>query len=345
MAEQTTVEKLLRETAPNSVLHKAAHETVQVIYREFSNGLRTAEQYIDLGWPLLTRELRCLESGLCIFGGAPNYGKSAFVLNLYLNVIKSNEDVLVLDFTLDDDAATRVNALAACLSQLAIYRVKLASNLDSELLARRRGAFKMLAEELSRSLVLFDSSSLEGRARYVEQITEACRLAREAFPDRRIVAIVDNIRNVYTERRFTAGHEKDEYVALRLTELCVKSNLLCFATAQMAKGSRARDASPDAVKGGVGVVYDAKVVGLIFNDVKENGYEAAVYHERAEPEYAGKPQPVLELNVVKNKAGAFSDVLFYRFYPEQYRIEECTEKEQEFYRAARRSVTKTGGAS
>jgi replicative DNA helicase len=303
-------------------------------------------QQVVFPWEGLNKAIGGIESGLCIFGGAPNYGKSAFVLNLYWSLLEKNPELLVFDFTLDDDARTRGFGLLASISGLPLRKLRL-GGLSSSDQTRKLDACERIMEILGKRLIIIDSGCFKGRARFVEVIIEFMQEMRQQFPDRGILFIVDNIRNLYTAHRFGAAHEKDEYISLQLTEVCVKNNLLCFATAQMAKGSRSREVNPDYVKGGVGVAYDAKVIGLIYNDVKEFGWNASVYFRKENPEENEDPLlPILEVNIVKNKAGSFSDVIFYRFYPEQYRIEECSPAEQMFYRDARMSVMKkTGGVS
>lgn len=320
----------MAEPAPD-FLGALAEDTKTLFQRQWQLGLAQNEPYLRFGWPRLDRATACLRTGTLILAGPPNYGKSATILNLYQRVLEHNEDVYVLDVTLDDDRATRVDNLIASRARMSIQDVKIAGRLPEELQARRKEAFQSFTARYKHRFSMLDAGSLGARAAFIETLEDYVRRLRDALPeDQKLFLVVDGIRNIQA-KGMGMDYLKDEFVSMRLNQLAVEVGCICLASAQVNKDNRGRGGGIDAVKGGAGVGYDAKLIAMLFNDVRENGEKAGVWHERAEPEFRGQRFPVIELHIKKSKVSSFDGVIFYPFWPEQCRVEEAGDLEQEYY--------------
>jgi len=82
-------------------------------------------RYVDFGCPILNEATLGLDEGVFIVAGPPNFGKSAWVLNIYNQVLLNNMNVDVLDFSLDDSFDNRVRNSIARIAQTPINWVKL----------------------------------------------------------------------------------------------------------------------------------------------------------------------------------------------------------------------------
>ena len=65
-----------------------------------------------------------LYSGVVMIAGDSNLGKTALISNIALNVIQNNNDVYVMDFSLDDAMPDKLARMAACSGKIVINSVK-----------------------------------------------------------------------------------------------------------------------------------------------------------------------------------------------------------------------------
>ena len=80
--------------------------------------------------------------GFIIIGGDSNLGKSAYITQLAWGIVTNNQDVYVMDFSLDDSMPDKLARVAACSGRLIINAVKTPLNYMNYplMLIRRKNA-------------------------------------------------------------------------------------------------------------------------------------------------------------------------------------------------------------
>ena len=103
-------------------------------------GIKTGFQCIDKAFE------GGLFPGFIIIGGDSNLGKSAFITQLAWGVVENNQDVYVMDFSLDDSMPDKLARVAACSGKLIINAVKTPLNYMNYplMLIRRKNAILKL---------------------------------------------------------------------------------------------------------------------------------------------------------------------------------------------------------
>ena len=92
-------------------------------------------------------------------------------------------------------------------------------------------------------------------------------------------------------------------------------------------GMEARNLKDDSIKGAVELQYEADTINLLETDFYDDKGKMFFYDDE------GISRPVISFHVSKNKVmSPFKGKLFYKFYGEQMRFDECDEDEQKKYR-------------
>ena len=100
-----------------------------------------------------------LYPGFTIVGGDSNLGKTAFMTNLAWNVIQNNQNVYVMDFSLDDSMADKIARTAACSGHLVINAVKTPRKyLNYPLMLARRKQALINLRNMTDKYIAYDSS-------------------------------------------------------------------------------------------------------------------------------------------------------------------------------------------
>lgn len=74
----------------------------------------------------------------------------------------------------------------------------------------------------------------------------------------------------------------------------------------------------------VDLLYDADCIILLHNEVHRVGeLESKIYFQDLD----GQKKPILECDICKNKTSAFKGHIFFRFYPDISRVQECSSME------------------
>lgn len=79
----------------------------------------------------LCKHIDGLQPGYYIISAATNSGKTAFVVNLCLDVLESNQDVKVIYFSLDDSRNVILNRFIACKAAMEINKVQKFKDIDA----------------------------------------------------------------------------------------------------------------------------------------------------------------------------------------------------------------------
>lgn len=296
--------------------------------------LKQEGRFLDFGWPLLNKATLGLDCGVFLIAGPPNLGKSAVISGIRENVMALNDDIFVLDFSLDDNKRDRIRNAVASHAKIPINWVKLPKSDEVPMGARelRRDIFRQWSTFANSRLRIIEEKDFDEKARNLSVIRDVVRqyAVRMSEFGKRLVVIIDGFHNIVVDEVSGDDNVKLTHLSKQIKNLAEVTNSIIIATAHTPKGSMRRGLDQDAVKGPGGATYDAKIIATIFSDYKVNRAKAEIFHEAELPHDPGSVRrlPVVELDITKNKASSFQDVIFLMFYPEYSYLEEAPDQWQ-----------------
>jgi replicative DNA helicase len=270
-------------------------------------GLRTGFSNLDQ----LTAGLQPEE--LVILAARPSMGKSAFAMNLALNVAKRNKD---------GQAGVAIFSLEMSNEQLASRMLSSESNIENNkiktgnLTAREWQFLEGGIQSLSRLNVSFDDSA----AVTVADIRAKCRkLSQQGKLD---FVVIDYLQLIKGDDRSGNRQEEVAKISRGLKQMARELKIPILALSQLSRDVEKReDKRPvlaDLRESG-SIEQDADIVMFLFR--KD-------YYERKEESRTGE----VELSIAKNRQGMAGVVLGYRFDTEFSRFTAQADREDEAYK-------------
>lgn len=310
-------------------------EIINELYKEFEDNVDMVDNYcktrgvfggLDVGFPQMTHALEGLQPGIILIAGQPNVGKSALVLQMALQVAKTNEKVYCMYHSIDDNIKEMLPRAVATLAKVPINSIKFPQKLEQEgqfkALERREKALNEI-KQLSDRFGIRDSL-YNGEGADIESIEQSIKNIKMSLPDDvRICLFIDNFHdlNSKTIARSDSEAKRYEYICEKLTSLANNYDMAIVCTAELKKLNGNRRPTIEDVRESVKISYEAKAILLCYNEVGLKGENANIYWD--DPGKEGK-QPVLEVHFGKNKLSSFKNRLFYSFWPEMSRLEETS---------------------
>lgn len=268
---------------------------------------------------------------------------SMWQLNLAYNVLQNNPDSYWLDFSLDDSVERRLGYLLARTGEIPISLIHRAGDASDEEKALRKAAFATFLKEYGERYHLEGISShvkkdAEGNeitpiTRYsAELITRLVQQARKQVGEKaKLLVTVDGFHDVELDAPYQDENDRQKKKSAEFKRSASRDNALYVMTAHCRKDSRSRNQTADIMKGDDSVIYDAMVTTHLFSDVNLNRDNATVYWQMEEN--PNLMMPVLELDILKNKAGGWKGVIFYNYNPARCHAFEVDELQQDVYRS------------
>ncbi len=287
---------------------------------EFERGGTIAERYVDFGSPLWNRATRGLRSGIFYIGGMPNMGKSAVLVSKMVDILQCNSDVAVLDFTLDESFEQRIHRIVSNISGVEINDIAFAAALPDAARVRREDGFKKVNRWIRDGrLVISEASEVQALTDELEEFR------RRLGDDVKIVATIDGMHNVLIQRSFSDSLFQQEEIAKAIQVAHHQTRSIILASAHVKKMHGQRNTSMQDIKGSGALSYNATIISMVYCDVKVKRNAANIFYvERDRPEKL----PVIEVDVMKNKASVYNDIIFHTFIPELARVAEMDEAAQ-----------------
>jgi len=245
----------------------------------------------------LTRALNGLQQGLYIVGAETNIGKTAFMTNLFLDAIQSNDDVKGIYFSFDDNKDTIINRFLAILTSLDINQVQspksLTPLLGTTLLDIGYDYLKKLAQ--SNRLAIYDMNDVNN----FEEVTNII----EQSKNNNLVVCIDGIYNLSTNVPINSIREDNIFRANKLKAFVDSYKIPVIATVEVRK-------------------KDSKYhhnLRPTMHDIMETskfGYNAHVVfmlHPESIQEFKEQDNPSIIITVEKNKLSAFTGTHRFKF--------------------------------
>ncbi|MEI4282508.1 DnaB-like helicase C-terminal domain-containing protein [Tetragenococcus halophilus] len=296
---------------------------------------------LDWGTEKLNEAFEGLNTGVHLFAGNSNIGKSSFMLWLGWNIAlhnrqideKHNYKAFVLMFTLDDtcnELMPRLVALDQNITINSVAKPKKYEHLTKVMDKREQGLQDL--REATQNYAMIDAN--EGTSiEHIEKVMDEYHEMLEArYPgEYKLVTVIDNFHDVSVEERgYTEENARIDYVAKRLDELSVKYDSPLLCTAEFRKINTFKRPQQDDLKGSAKLIYVAKAIILLHNDVSTKQEQAQVYWSVTDGDEEIK-MPVYECQVSKNKFGSFKGHVYYRFTPDKSHFVEASDDESKKY--------------
>ena len=271
-----------------------------------------------------------LYPGFTVIAGDSNLGKTALMSNLALNVINNNNDVYVMDFSLDDSMPEKLGRMAACSGKLIINAVRTPNRYKNYplMLIRRKNAIINL-RNMTDKYRAYDSSF----STFVEDIQQEIINKLVYFDEHRIqkklVVFIDNFHDMdLKEQPNLSAKDKFDTLAQWCTDFSTKYNITLVCSAELKKLNGIRRPQLDDLRETVKIKYAAKAVLLVYNEVHYKGEAANIYYSINNNPYK---QPIFEVHFAKNKYGTYKGRNFFEFYPDMAYLKECDPQAQKTY--------------
>ena len=268
--------------------------------------------------------------GFIIIAGDSNLGKSAFITELAWGIVENNNDVYVMDFSLDDAMPDKLARVAACSGKLIINAVKTPLNYMNYplMLIRRKNAILNLRAHVGQYRA-YDSTF----STFIEDIEKEVEEKLIYFDangiNKKLVVCIDNFHDLnIASQPGLQDKAKFDALAQWCSDLAIKHNIVVVCSAELKKLNGNRRPILDDIREAVKIKYEAKAVLLVYNEVHYKGDAADIYFMKQ-----GNPfkQPIFEVHFAKNKFGTYKCRAFFEFYPEMAYMKECDPTAQKTY--------------
>jgi hypothetical protein len=304
-----TVQRMGNRTGPNIVwLNEVEDDTkLRLPYSDFRDGI-----------PTFSTALNDFEKGIAILGGLPNHSKSSILTNLQSWGLRQNDDLMVLDFTLDDDFDKRFQQHVACMSGLTYQQITTKSDLTTNQINNRDKAVGQLATWFEEDRIRFyeplekvynhQGKLVEVVYRKLSNILSAITAARISYPKKKIVATIDAWNNVQVETpsgntsELSTINEQFHKFKSRVESL----DVMVIASAHLRKGAGDGDPNLEDIKGSSNIGYDNVWAGIVWN-----GFKAGEENPLMWEDDNGRELPIITIGIPKSKVSAFTFPLIY----------------------------------
>ena len=271
-----------------------------------------------------------IKPGFMIVAADSNVGKSIFINQLATQIVNNNDDVYVMDFSLDDAMPDKLARVIACDNRIYVNSVKSPLNYTEYplMLARRLQGMNKL-RSITGKYRAYDSTFTTDIEAIEAEILRVKIELDAAGINKQIVVFVDGFHDLTTST-YPNYQDKQKYdhLANVCGNLATKYKIPLICTAEFRKVNNALRPMLDEIREAVKIKYKAKAVLLCYNDVHYKNEGANVFFNRKD--LAGK-QPVFEVHFAKNKYSSFKGRVFFESYPEMARMEEADETSAKHY--------------
>ena len=269
--------------------------------------------------------------GFIIIAGDSNLGKSAFLTNLVWNLVNNNQDIYVMDISLDDAMPDKLSRMAACSGKLIINAVKTPiryTNYPMMLIRRKNSLINL--RKMSDRYMAYDSASIRTDVESIEhEIESKIEYFRTNNINKRLVVCIDSFHDMMIGKAPSlSDKEKYDRLAQWCADIAIKHDITVLCTGELKKLNGMRRPQMDDLRESVKIKYEAKAILLVYNEVHYKGEAADVYFNINNNTYK---QPVFEVHFAKNKFGTYKGRNFFHFYPDMSMMRECDPATQKTY--------------
>lgn len=271
-----------------------------------------------------------LYPGFTVIAGDSNLGKTALMTNLAWNVIQNNNDVYVMDFSLDDSMPEKLGRMAACSGKVIINAVRTpARYLQYPLMLARRQKSLLNLRSMTDRYRAYDASFSTFVEDIQEEILNHLIYFDEHNINKKLVVFIDNFHDMdIREQPNLSQKDKFDTLAQWCNDFSAKYQIIMVCSAELKKLNSTRRPQIDDLRETVKIKYASKAVLLVYNEVHYKGEGANIYYTIQNNPYK---QPIFEIHFAKNKYGEYKGRNFFEFYPDMAYLKECDPQTQKAF--------------
>lgn len=265
---------------------------------------RARDEHREPGTPLgfelrkfrrLSRDLDGIQRGFYILGAQTNVGKSAFLTNLFTDLLQTNPEARGLYFSLDDPDETIMNRFLGILSGLPLNQVQTRQEKPEDK-EKLDGAYQTLKRwSQDGRMELLDISQ-------VYEMDQMILAVRERAMEPGLFVVVDDIHNIGVGD-YSGKREENIERANKLKALTDTYGIPTICTAELRKSDNQEPVLADLMETGK-FAYNANWVGLLWD--KQNPNDTGKAGPDSYPVY---------LKTVKNKLSSVKQTRTLTFTP------------------------------
>ena len=249
-----------------------------------------------------------IQPGLYLVGAGPNVGKTAFTMNLAIDLIETNPEIQVLIYTLDDNRKTIKNRLVGIISRVPMNDAAALLGAPKDISMRVYEAYEALKKWIRAGrLNIKDISEIEHISDIEADLITAQSESRPA------VVFIDALLNLEVDSEINDQRAVNIARANQIKKVVTDFNMPLFCTVEVKKNLGPNDTPTlsDILETGK-FGYNANMVYMLQEDKSGNNNEQAETPENIK----------VKLHCVKNKFGAFKKFISLMFEPRTSFIEE-----------------------
>jgi replicative DNA helicase len=281
----------------------------------------------------INKNLEDIRPYMYLAGGCANTGKSVLLQKLGLDIAELN-NCYVKYYSLDDDRQTTINRLIAMKFRMPINAVRYPLKYfrdQKEMLDKWNKAYNWI-QSISNRFSVADLNTIGSTD--IDDIVKDINITLEqikVISDREqkqigLTVIVDNFHDLGSRNFNSSNNENSRYqdCILKLNEVNTKHQIPILMSAEFKKANKISRPTMDLIRESVVTQYKTDCVMLCYNEVGMGFHSPSVYFERSGFK---EPCPILEIKIAKSKVSSYKGTMFFKFFTEQSRIEECSEAE------------------
>jgi replicative DNA helicase len=301
------------------------------------------EGYKTPKFPSLTEGLEGWDSGLYIFAGLANHGKTAAMINILEDMVTCEENKLFgVYYSLDDNKNKVIPRIVAMRESLPISLIAKPGRYQkmvdehhpdavhiAQLLDKRREGIENLKAQSNKMMVL-DSQDIKSDKDLRQSIYQIYNYIKSMDEEANIVVAVDGLKDINFTEMNLSENEKVDQASRFLKDISVELDIIVMSTMHLRKLNGNRRPTTEDLKDSNRLEYESDVIFLVYNDVSRNKDAAKIYSRVNDD---SPKQPILELDWAKNKISSYKGRTFCYFSPEYSKSIECAEDDARRFNA------------
>lgn len=334
--------EMLKETAINETTTTEENTETDEMENYFNSSLQDYEDFDERAhkkgegykiprFPLMENNLEGVESGLYVFAGESNSGKSALMMNVLKDMVTYRPNKLFgVYYSLDDSKHEIIPRIIAMEQEIPISVASKPKRYENmieqcdndnivkyqEYLDKRQDGLDKLKEEVD-IFKIEDSNKIKNTTDLKKHLKNMMKFVKSIDPDMKIMIAVDALNDVFLDKEvYGKINDKGDIiaeVAKFLKDLTVEFDMIVFTSSHLRKLNGNRRPTVDDLKEANTLLYEASVVWLVYNDVSKNKGAATIYwDDKNADEGIGA---VIEIDWGKNKKSSYKGRTFCAFKP------------------------------
>lgn len=325
------------------------------VYKDFEERAKNKGRgYSSPNYPAIENALEGWDTGLYLFAGESNSGKSAAMMNIMKDLCSHEDNLLFgIYYALDDSKFEIIPRVIAMEQSIPIGVVSKpnryqeiideATTVDEnitliqEQLRKREIGLRKLESEVNKFLIQ-DAEKITNSSDIANHIEAAKTFLKSYYLEQgesekaakvNVIIAIDALNDIKLDPKVYGRKGKDEAseeIAKFAKDLSTKYDIIVLASAHLRKLNGNRRPMLDDLRDANTLIFEASVVWLVYNDVSKNKQGAKIFWNDG-----GNPAPVLEMDWAKNKKSSYKGRTFNLFRPNWSQIKECSKKTMEGY--------------